>query len=223
MIAPLAGLGVRGVIWYQGETNTAYPEQYDEVLTGLITSWRDAWKQGDFPFLIVQLAAFDSGTRDWPTLREAQARVARDVPDTGLALAIDVGEPKDIHPKDKLTVGKRLALVARKVAYGEDVVASGPAFKSAEVSGDKVTIHFDHVDGGLKTRGGVLEGFELAGVDGKFIAAEGTISGDQIVLSAPGIAAPTEIRYAWANVPKCSLYNSSDLPAVPFRASLKAH
>lgn len=221
MVAPIVGYAMRGVIWYQGETNTAYPKEYYDVLKSLVTSWRDVWKQGDFPFLIVQLSAFGSPGRDWPTLRDSQTRVAADVPNSGIAVTIDVGLPKNIHPTDKLTVGKRLSLVARKVAYHEEVVSQGPTFKSAEATGDKVTIHLDHTDGGLVAKGGNVEGFELAGDDGKFVEATATIVGDTIVATADGVSDPKHVRYAWANVPACTLYNGKELPAAPFEGKVE--
>jgi sialate O-acetylesterase len=225
MIAPIAGYGIRGVVWYQGETNTAYGEHYHRVLGALITSWREAWGQGDpstgsgqpFPFLVVQLPNFKN-QRFWPITREAQARVARELTNVGLAVTIDVGESNDIHPREKLTVGKRLALIAQKLAYGMDVPHSGPVFRSMQVAGSKAILHFDHVCGGLIAKGVVLEGFELAGDDGKFVPARATIEGETIVVVADGVAAPKSARYAWANDPRATLYNKADLPAAPFEA-----
>ncbi len=228
MIAPIAGYALRGVVWYQGETNTAYGEHYHRVLAALITSWRDAWGQGDpstgsgqdFPFLVVQLPNFKN-QRFWPITREAQARVARELPNVGLAITIDVGESGDIHPKEKLTVAKRVAMVAKKMAYGLDVPHSGPVFRSMGVEGSKVIIRFDHLAGGLVTKGDMLEGFEVAGGDGKFVPARAAIEGETVVLSADGVATPKAVRYAWANDPKCTLYNKADLPAAPFEAKQK--
>jgi sialate O-acetylesterase len=217
MIAPIAGYAMRGVIWYQGETNTAYAEKYRDVLTAMIGSWRAAWGQGDFPFLIVQLANLQN-TRFWPTLREAQVQVAREVPNCGLAVTIDIGNPKNIHPTDKQTVGHRLAVVAEKVAYGKDVAYSGPVVKSVRADGSRAVVEFDHVDGGLAAKGDLL-GFEVAGADGKFVPATATIDGDRVILT--GVDSPRSVRYAWANDPKCTLYNKADLPAVPFDATVK--
>ena len=146
MIAPIAGYAMRGVVWYQGETNTAYPDEYRDVLTALITSWRTAWGEGDFPFLVVQLANLKN-SRFWPTLRAAQAQVAREVPNVALAVTIDIGNPNNIHPTDKQTVGHRLAVAAEKIAYGRDVPYSGPVFKSMRVSGGDAVLTFDHADG----------------------------------------------------------------------------
>jgi sialate O-acetylesterase len=218
MIAPMAGYAMRGVAWYQGETNTAYPAKYHDVLTALIQNWRRAWNQGDFTFLIVQLPNFDSGTRDWPTLRASQAQVARQQPNTGLAVTIDIGETKTIHPTNKQTVGQRLARLAEKLAYGQDVVDSGPTFKSMRIDGPRAIVSFDHAGGGLKAKGDALEGFEIAGADGKFIPAAAKIDGDTVIVSADSIASPVAVRYGWENDPKCTLYNDADLPAAPFEA-----
>lgn len=217
MIAPIVGYAIRGVIWYQGETNTAYAEHYRKVLGALITSWRDAWKQGEFPFLVVQLANLKS-TRFWPILREAQVQVTHDLPNVGLAVTIDVGNSHDIHPKDKQTVGKRLAAAAQKIAYGQDVPYSGPTFKEMKVDGGNIVVHFDHVDGGLDSKGESVEGFEVAAADGKFVPAQARIVGDEVILIAKGIAAPVAVRYGWANDPKCTLYNKAGFPAVPFES-----
>jgi sialate O-acetylesterase len=216
MIAPIAGYAMRGVIWYQGETNTAYGEHYRKVLGALITSWRDAWGQGDFPFLVVQLANLQNN-RFWPTLRAAQAQVADELPNVGLAVTIDIGNPHNIHPTDKLTVGKRLAAVAQKIAYGQDVPYSGPTFKAMRIEGGSAVIRFDHLAGGLVARGDAL-GFEIAGADGKFVPARAKIDGETVIVSAEGLSSPKTVRYAWANDPKCTLYNKAGFPAVPFEA-----
>jgi sialate O-acetylesterase len=222
MIAPLAGYAIRGAVWYQGETNTAYPAEYERVLGALATSWRAAWKQGDFPLLVVQLPNFLGKSRDWATLRASQAKVAKDLPNVGLAVTIDLGTPDNIHPTNKQPVGHRLALIARKMAYGQDVACSGPTFKSLEVNGGEAVATFDHVDDGLVARGGEVLGFELAGDDGKFVPATGKIKGPTVVLQADGVASPKAVRYAWANDPKCTLYNTIDLPAAPFSTQMSS-
>jgi sialate O-acetylesterase len=214
MIAPIAGYAMRGVIWYQGETNTAYPDQYRDVLTALIKSWRDAWGEGDFPFLVVQLANLKN-TRFWPTLRAAQAQVAREVPNVGLAVTIDIGNPNNIHPTDKQTVGHRLAVAAEKIAYGQDVPYSGPVFKSMQTRGGDAVLTFDHADGGLVAKGD-LQGFEVAGADGKFVPARAQNKDNNVIVHADGVASPAAVRYGWANDPTCTLYNGAGLPAVPF-------
>ena len=220
MIAPIAGYAMRGVIWYQGETNTAYPDQYRDVLTSLITSWRAAWGEGDFPFLVVQLANLKN-SRFWPTLRAAQARVAREVPKVGLAVTIDIGNPNNLHPTDKQTVGHRLCVAAEKIAYGRDVPYSGPVFKSMQIEGRDAVVTLDHADGGVVAKG-ELQGFELAGEDGKFVPARARIKNDTVVLHADDVASPRAVRYGWANDPTCTLYNGAQLPAVPFEAKAGA-
>jgi sialate O-acetylesterase len=219
MIAPFAGYAMRGAVWYQGETNTAYPADYERVLGALVTSWRAAWKQGDFPFLVVQLPNFIGRGRDWATLRASQAKVAKDLPNVGLAVTIDLGNPDNIHPTNKQPVGHRLALIAQKMAYGQDVACSGPTFKSLEVNGNEAVVTFGHVDDGLVARGGAVLGFELAGEDGKFVPATGKIKGPTVILQADGVSSPRAVRCAWANDPKCTLYNAIDLPAAPFSAT----
>jgi sialate O-acetylesterase len=220
MIAPFAGYAMRAAVWYQGETNTAYPAEYERVLGALIKSWRAAWKQGDFPFLVVQLPNFIGKGRDWPTLRASQAKVAKELPNVGLAITIDLGNPSNIHPTNKQPVGHRLALIAQRMAYGQDVACSGPTFKSLVVNGGEAVVTFDHVDDGLVARGGEVLGFELAGEDGKFVPATGKIKGPTVILEADGVSSPKAVRYAWSNDPKCTLYNTIDLPAAPFSASL---
>jgi sialate O-acetylesterase len=218
MIAPIAGYAMRGAVWYQGETNTAYPKEYRDVLAALIKGWRGAWEQGDFPVLVVQLPNFVGRGRDWPTLRAGQAQVARDLPNVGVVATIDVGESNDIHPRDKLTVGKRLAAAAEKIAYGRDVPFSGPVFKSMSVDGDETVVRFDYAFGGLVARGGELKGFEIAGDLGKFVPAIARIDGETVRVRADGVASPKFVRYGWANDPTCTLYNKADLPALPFQA-----
>jgi sialate O-acetylesterase len=218
MIHPLAGYAIKGVAWYQGETNTAYGEEYRRVLGALVTSWRAAWGQGDFPFLVVQLPNFKADTRFWPLTRESQAAVARELPNVGLAVTIDVGERDNLHPPNKLPVGQRLALLAEKMAYGMDVAAVGPTFKSMKIDGGNVTITFDHLEGGLTAKDGDVQGFELAGADGKFVPAKAKIEGETVVASAESVASPKTVRYGWQNAPTCTLYNKADLPAAPFEA-----
>lgn len=221
MIAPFAGFPIRGALWYQGEANTAaapQAEKYGDVLAAMITSWRQAWKQGDFPFLIVQLANFEDPVRVFPDVRAGQAQVARDLPNVGLAVTIDIGASNDIHPKDKLTVGKRLALTARKLTYGEDIVASGPVFGSMKIEGNRAVLTFDHASSGLTAKGDVVKGFEVAGDDGKFVSASAEIDGDRVIVTAPSVESPKVVRYGWDNDPTCTLYNAEGLPAVPFEA-----
>lgn len=192
----------------------------------MIADWRRGWGIGDFPFLYVQLANYipdkskpdyplDPEESAWAEMREAQ-RKALSVPKTGMVVTIDLGEPRDIHPRNKQEVGRRLALSALKVAYGQDVVASGPEFKAMKVVGQIVELEFQQSDG-LVMHGEVLEGFAVAGADRKFVWADARIDGDKVMVSAPRILEPVAVRYAWGDNPKGNLFNQSGLPASPFR------
>ena len=224
MVHPITDYPVRGVIWYQGESN-AYPGdayEYRELFKTMIRSWREAWGR-ELPFLWVQLANFmqpGDGTEpsDWAMLRESQT-AALALPGTAQALAIDIGEADDIHPRNKQDVGARLARAARAVAYGQDVVYSGPVYRSHTVRPDgRVEIAFDHVDGGLVARGGTLGGFAIAGEGGEFVVAEARIEGDRVVVWSEAVPDPVAVRYAWADNPvTANLYNEEGLPATPFR------
>ncbi len=219
MIAPLLPYRIAGVIWYQGESNTDAPYQYRSVFTDLIRSWRRAWKEGDFPFLFVQLANFRiSGEYPdaWAVLRESQAK-ALALPETGMAVAIDIGNACSIHPRNKQSVGRRLALAAEAIAYGRNVVYQGPTYQSLEAVNGTSRLRFSHIGGGLVARGGRLVGFEIAGEEQKFVPAEARIEGNQVVLSSPLITKPVAARYAWADYAECNLYNKTGLPAPPFR------
>ncbi len=222
MIAPLLPYSIKGAIWYQGEANADHAAQYQRLLPTLIKDWRNHFGEGNFPFYIVQLANFQATNAEprnhpWAELREAQAMTAKNVPRSGLAVTIDVGDAKDIHPKDKYTVGHRLALIALAKDYGRKVEYSGPTFHSLKIVGNQAHLKFDHAKGGLIAKGGPLTGFALAGNDGKYVWANGEIDGDGVVLSASGISEPVAVRYAWDVNPVCNLYNQSGLPAVPFR------
>ena len=236
MIAPLMPLAIRGAIWYQGEANAGRAEQYRTVFPAMIRDWRKNWGQGEFPFLFVQLTGYAPGERHWPYLREAQT-MALSLPKTGMAVTIDVGAARDIHPKNKQDVGKRLALAGLAIGYDKDVVYSGPMYKSMKVEGNKIRLTFDHVGGGLVPSreapkdcpvrgtpaccGGkkciVLMGFTIAGKDKKFVEAEAAIDGQTVVVSSPQVAEPVAVRYAWGGIPACNLYNKAGLPASPFR------
>lgn len=229
MIAPLVPLSVAGFVWYQGESNAAGGHQYRDLLQGLIGDWRGRFAQGELPFLIVSLANYRAraeqpGESNWADLREDQALVARTVPHCGLALAIDCGDARDIHPKDKQTVGRRLALAARAIAAGEPVEWSGPWYREQVVEGAAIRLRFAHLGGGLTAAGGLstadakpLTGFAIAGDDRVFTWAEARIDGDSVVVSSPQVAKPVAVRYAWADNPACNLANQAGLPAVPFR------
>ncbi|MCZ7647144.1 MAG: sialate O-acetylesterase [Planctomycetota bacterium] len=222
MVAPLLPYAIKGAIWYQGESNSGDYARYEKLFTTMISDWRAQWGQGDFPFLFVQLANFmaraEQPTDDnWPRLRETQLNTLK-LPNTGMAVIIDIGDEKDIHPRNKQDVGKRLALAARKLAYGEDLVYSGPVYEKMDVAGGKATLHFKHVGGGLAAQGGEpLKGFAVCGEDKEFVWADAKIEGETVVVSSEKVAAPVAVRYAWANSPECNLYNKEGLPATPFR------
>ncbi len=219
MIAPLTPFPIRGVIWYQGESNTP-PEKaplYARLFQTMIRDWRHAWGQGDFPFLFVQIANWNS-TDLWPEVREAQRQTLA-LRKTGMAVTIDIGDPVNIHPTDKQDVGHRLALAARAIAYAEDVEYSGPALRQVTLEPGSLRVWFDHVTGGLQAKGGELKGFEVAGVKGEFSPAEARIEGSTVLVSSPAVEHPRYVRYAWASNPECNLYNGAGLPASPFRAS----
>ena len=228
MIAPLVPFGVKGAIWYQGESNAGRPMQYRTLLPTMIRDWRARFGVGDFPFLIVQLANFMAVQQQpvepgWAELREAQLLTALKEPRCGLAVAIDIGEANDIHPRNKQDVGGRLALAARGIAYGQSIEYSGPVFKSMEVTGGKARLRFEHVGGGLVAKGGEpLKGFAIAGADERFVRGEATIEGDAVVVWSSEVAQPVAVRYAWANNPICNLYNQAGLPASPFRTDVDA-
>lgn len=222
MIAPLVPYAIRGAIWYQGESNAGNAKLYRTLFPAMIADWRQAFGQGDFPFLFVQLAPFMAKTDEpvqsgWAELREAQLLTLTASPNTGMAVITDLGDEKDIHPKQKQPVGARLARAARKLAYGEDLVFSGPAFKGMKVEGDKAVLSFDHTGGGLVAKDGPLTGFAIAGPDGKFVKAQAEIRGATVVVSSPEVKEPKAVRYGWANFPVVNLTNQEGLPASPFR------
>jgi sialate O-acetylesterase len=222
MIAPLLPFAIKGAIWYQGESNADRAYQYRRLLPAMIHDWRQRFGVGNFPFYIVQLAAFQATQplprdNEWAELREAQAMTAKGIPDSGLALAIDIGDAKDIHPKNKAEVGRRLALCALAQTYGKKIEFSGPWYKSMKIQNHSIRLNFDHVDGGLVAKGDELKGFAVAGDDHKFVWANAAIDGKQVVVSAAGVEHPVAVRYAWDTDPVCNLYNQAGLPAVPFR------
>ena len=225
MIAPLTNYSVKGVIWYQGESNAGRPEEYRELFGTMITNWRTRWGQEEMPFLFVQLANFMERKEvqpesNWALLREAQTKTL-ELPKTGMAAIIDIGEADDIHPRNKKDVGERLWLQARKVAFGEEILASGPVFIEIKREGNQLILTFGEVGEGLKlSSGDSVAGFVLEDAEGQFEVAKGIISGlDQVTLTIPEGLTPVEIRYAWADNPEVNLTNSINLPAVPFRAT----
>lgn len=222
MIAPLIPYGLRGAIWYQGESNASRAALYRTLFPALIRTWRRDWGQGDFPFLFVQLANFmarraEPSESAWAELREAQLRTLSEVPRTAMAVAIDLGEEKDIHPRNKQDVGRRLARAALGTVYDRAVVYSGPLYDGMKVEEDRIRVFFKHVGGGLEARGGKLAGFAVAGADRKFVWAEAEIDGETVVVRHPSVPAPVAVRYAWADNPEATLYNKEGLPASPFR------
>jgi sialate O-acetylesterase len=217
MIAPLTGFPIGGVIWYQGEqnANAEGAPLYNGMFSAMIRDWRKAWGVGDFPFLFVQLANFTAPNGRWPELRDAQRQTLA-VARTGMAVTIDIGEARNIHPRNKQDVGKRLALAARAIAYGENIEYSGPVLRTAVREDGSIRLWFDHA-AGLQSKSGDLKGFQVAGADRKFEPAVAVIEGTTISVSSPAVAHPLYVRYAWADNPECNLYNGEGLPASPFR------
>lgn len=233
MVAPLIPYGIKGAIWYQGESNasSAGAIEYRTLFGRMITDWREKWNEGDFPFLFVQLAGYGgNGPRDtWPVLRESQLKTLA-LPNTGMASAVDIGDARNIHPQDKLDVGLRLALAAKHVAYGQQVVYSGPIYDSMKVEGSAIRVSFTQTGGGLiigtapwkpATAAPLptdqLVGFAIAGADQNWLPAEAKIEGNTVVVSSAQVPQPVAVRYAWVNSPVCNLYNKENLPASPFR------
>ena len=216
-VAPIQPYGIKGVIWYQGESDSGRWLMYRKLFPALIRNWRSDWGQGDFPFLFVQYPGFDNNkANNWPLLRESQA-MALSVPNTGMASAIDLGEPNDIHPPRKQEVGARLAVVARALVYGEKIEYSGPFFKRMDVNDGNAVLEFTHIGTGLEFRDLPATGFQIAGQDKIFVPANATLDGHRIIISSPKVANPVALRYAWNRYPQCSLYNKEGLPALPFR------
>jgi sialate O-acetylesterase len=218
MIAPLTGMAIRGVIWYQGEAN-AGPERapyYDRVMRDMIEDWRHQWGIGPFPFYYVQLANWTTGPdTNWANVREQQRRTLGER-NTAMAVTIDIGTPDNIHPPDKADVGHRLALAARALNYGETGLEySGPMFRQATIEGSSIRAWFDHANG-LTAKGGQVTSVEVAGADGKFVPATATVDGETIVASSSDVPNPIAIRYGWASNPQCNLFNTDGLPASPF-------
>ncbi|HEY9248910.1 MAG TPA: sialate O-acetylesterase [Rariglobus sp.] len=226
MIRPLVPYAMRGVLWYQGESNAgsaSRTNEYQKLFPALIEQWRAEWGQGDFPFYYVQLANFKTGAPpvatgvSWAFLREAQT-MTLSVPNTGMAVTIDIGNPDDVHPLNKQEVGRRLALIALAKTYGKpDTVYSGPVYRFATKEGDAWRVHLSHADG-LRTGGGAPKGFQIAGEDGLFVDAEAALAGDGTIrVRAASVTDPAWVRYAWINSPDANVFNGAGLPMVPFR------
>lgn len=219
MIAPLTQYAIRGVIWYQGESNAnsdIHAYGYKRLFGAMIEDWRNRWGEGDFPFYFVQLANYQTNGR-WPVLRESQTETLR-LANTAMAVIIDIGESKDIHPKNKQDVGLRLSLAARALTYHEPIEYSGPMFQTAAQEGGKIRVYFTHADGLQARGGGPIKGFEVAAADGKYVEAEAWADGNTMVVSNGQVAEPVAVRYAWADDPVANLVNQVGLPTSPFRS-----
>ena len=222
MIAPVSPLALKGAIWYQGEANFTQAYRYRTLLPAMIDNWRDLFDQGNFPFYIVGLPAFmqhrnQPGTDGWAELREAQALVARKVPDCGLAVTVDTGDADNIHPKNKVPVGDRLAYCALAETYGEKIPCQGPTYSSTKRLNGALKLSFTHTDGELVAKGGKPGEFSVAGKDQKWHWANAKVEGDAVIVSSPEVPDPVAARYAWQANPMATLYNKDGLPAVPFR------
>ena len=218
MIAPLQPYSIAGVIWYQGESNSGRAAEYRKLFPAMIRNWRQAWDEGNFPFLFVQIAAEKDMT---PEIREAQLLTWQTVPHTAMAVITDVGEENDIHPTKKEPVGARLALAARAVAYGEKIEYSGPLYNSIKIDGDRAILSFTHTGSGLSAPDGDLKGFTIAGADGNFLPATAMIKGEKVIVRSASVAHPMAVRYGWAHTPEVNLFNNEGLPASPFRTDVK--
>jgi sialate O-acetylesterase len=225
MINPLVPFAIKGAIWYQGESNASRAQQYKRVFPNMIKDWRTKWNQGNFPFLFVQLANFKKPVKvpsdsEWAELREAQTQTLQ-LENTGMATIIDVGMADNIHPTDKQTVGYRMSLAGLKVAYGQNLVYTGPTYKDMKIEGNKIFITFDNVGRGLKVNNlyGYINGFTIAPEKGDFKWAKASIvNNNTIVVSSESVEQPAAVRYGWADNPEdLNLYNVEDLPANPFR------
>jgi sialate O-acetylesterase len=218
MIAPLIPYGIKGVIWYQGESNSGKAKEYLTLFPAMISDWRERWGQGSLPFLYVQVAPYGGMP---PEIREAQFLTLGKVKNSAMTVTTDVGDSKDIHPRKKEPVGQRLALAARALAYGEAIEYSGPLYESMRAETGKIILQFKHIGSGLLAKDGPLKGFTIAGADKKFIPAKAVIQGDTIVVSSEGITEPMAARYGWDKVPDVNLYNQEGLPASPFRTDVE--
>jgi sialate O-acetylesterase len=225
MIHPLLPFAIKGAIWYQGESNAGKAYEYRTLFQAMIKDWRAKWGH-DLPFYCVQLAPWHANDADgvsWAELREAQLLATQKLKNVGMAVITDVGDLFDIHPRDKTTVGNRLALAARGQTYGQKIVHSGPVYREMKVEDGAVVLSFDHLGGGLVQRYGTLNGFTICGEDKEFLPAKAVIKGDTIVVSSAKVAKPVAVRFGWSNYPVVNLYNKSldgkgpGLPATPFR------
>jgi sialate O-acetylesterase len=217
MVAPFISFPIKGVIWYQGESNASSERAplYAKLFPALIADWRSHWQMGDFPFLFVQIANYNADPSDnWPLVREAQRRTLS-LSNTAMAVTVDVGDPNNIHPSDKQSVGERLALAARVLAYHENIEYCGPIFRQISTESGGLRVWFDHAEG-LMSKDAELQGFELAGPDHRFLKATARIQGSSVLVTNPQVERPRFVRYAWSNAPVANLFNSAGLPASPF-------
>jgi len=218
MIYPLVPYAMRGVAWYQGEANASRGKQYRSLLPALIKNWRTEWKQGEFPFLIVQIPGWKN---HFPELKEAQLLASQTVAKTALTVTYDCDDTLDVHPGNKQPVGERLSLAARAMAYGENIVYSGPEYLSMKVEGNKVRLKFKHIGSGLVVRDGELRDFVIAGADKKFVPAKAKLEANEVIVWADGVDNPVAVRAGWRLCPQLNLYNLEGLPASPFRTDVE--
>jgi sialate O-acetylesterase len=218
MISPLIPYAIKGAVWYQGEANASRGLQYRTLLPALIKNWRTEWKQGEFPFLIVQIPGWKN---HFPELKEAQLLTWQKVANTAMTVTYDVDDTLDVHPGNKQPVGERLTLAARAVAYGEKIEYSGPVYKSMKVDGNKIILTFTHIGTGLVAKGGELKDFTIAGDDKVFVQAKAEIVKDKVIVSAEGVENPVAVRAGWRLCPQMNLYNKENLPATPFRTDVQ--
>lgn len=221
MIKPLVPYGIKGVLWYQGESNVAEAAHYHVLFRTLIQSWRDEWQQ-PLPFLYVQLASYlqpkaQPAASAWAELREAQFQTLQ-LPATAMVVTTDLGDANNIHPARKKPVAERLWLAARRTVFGEAIIASGPVFSSLHIEGTQLRVRFEHVGSGLYSKDGALRGFAIAGSDGKYYNAHAKLEDSEVLLWSDKVAIPVSVRFGWADFTDANLYNSAHLPAVPFRA-----
>lgn len=217
MIAPLLKYPIKGVLWYQGESDRDFAGQYQVLFPTLINDWRNNWGLGNFPFLFVQIAPFEENN---PEIREAQLVTLEKTSNTAMIVTTDCGNAQDIHPPFKQPIGHRLSLAARALAYNENITYSGPIFDSYKKNGNTMEISFLHASSGLKYKGKELTGFTLADSTNKFVPAKALIKGNKVIVYNDTITNPVAVRYSWANVPDGNLYNNENLPASPFRTDI---
>ena len=217
MVAPIMPYAIKGVIWYQGESNSSKALEYRSLFPRLISDWRQKWGQGEFPFLFVQIAPYREQP---PEIRDAQLATLKKVSNTAMVVTTDSGDPANIHPPYKEPVGQRLALAARALAYGERIEFSGPLLKSAEFGSAQAILRFDHIGSGLISKNGDLKGFSISGADTKFLPARASIIDDAVLVSSEEVKMPVAVRYGWANAPDVNLFNKEGLPASPFQTEV---